>query len=74
MHLKLREMKHNRIDLVIRKKTESTITMVFLDSQYEHSDVDDIEDEVSLDGHDNEDDDDDEQSSDGFRGRVDFGK
>lgn len=45
----------------------------FLDSQYEHSDMDEIEDEISLDGHDI-DDDDDEQSSDDFQRRVDFGK
>lgn len=41
---------------------------MFLDSQYVHSDVDEIEEELMGS------DDDDEQSSDDFRKRVDFGK
>jgi len=41
----------------------------FLDSQYVHSDIDEIEEELM-----GSEDDDDEQSSDDFRKRVDFGK
>jgi hypothetical protein len=41
----------------------------FLDSQYVHSDADEIEEELMGSG-----DDDDEQSSDDFRKGVDFGK
>ncbi len=64
------EMKHNLINMV-RKKPQLTeiFNQYFLDSQYVHSDVDEIEEELM-----GSDDDDEEQSSDDFRKRVDFGK
>ncbi len=56
---------------MVRKKPQLTeiFNQYFLDSQYVHSDVDEIEEELM-----GSDDDDEEQSSDDFRKRVDFGK
>ncbi len=59
----------NPINLVIKiSKIFHFIIRYLLDSQYVHSDVDEIEEELI-----GSDDDDDEQSSDDFRKRVDFG-